>query len=138
MDLVGWAQTPFYDIEAKKLHWATEYIVEGYEDNVLNYDVKILGRKGMLTMSILGDISVLPQIKENIDVFINSTEFKSGFTYAELDDIAAYGIGGLIARKVLAKAWIFVLLLKFWKVIAIGFGAILLGIKKFFGSKSEE
>lgn len=141
MDLVGWAQTPFYDIESKKLHWATEYIVEGYEDNVLNYDVKILGRKGMLTMSILGDISVLPQIKENIDLFINSTEFKPGFTYAEfdpeLDDIAAYGIGGLIAGKVLAKAGIFVLLLKFWKVVAIGFGAILLGVKKFFGSKSE-
>ena len=92
----------------------------------------------MLTMSILGDISVLPQIKENIDLFINSTKFKSGFTYAELDDIAAYGIGGLIADKVLAKAGIFVLLLKFWKVAAIGFVAILLGIKKFFGSKSEE
>ena len=93
-------------------------------------------------MGILGDISVLPQIKENIDVFINSTEFKPGFTYAEfdpeLDDIAAYGIGGLIAGKVLAKAGIFVLLLKFWKVIAIRFGAILLRIKKFFGSKSEE
>tara|TARA_B110000211_G_C14084551_1_gene556077 strand:+ start:2560 stop:3480 length:921 start_codon:yes stop_codon:yes gene_type:complete len=142
MDLVGWAQTPFYDMEAKKLHWATEYIVEGYEDNVLNYDVKILGRKGMLTMSILGDVSVLPQIKENIDVFINSTEFKPGFTYAEFDpefdDVAAYGIGGLIAGKVLAKAGIFVLLLKFWKVVALGFGAIVLGIKKFFGSKSEE
>lgn len=142
MDLIGWAQTPFYDMESKKLHWATEYIVEGYEDNVLNYDVKILGRKGMLTMSILGNISVLPQIKENIDVFINSTEFKPGYTYAEFDpefdDIAAYGIGGLIAGKVLAKAGIFVLLLKFWKVLAIGFGAIIIGIKKFFGSKSKK
>ena len=62
-------------------------------------------------------------------MLINNTEF---------NDISLYGIGGLIAVKTLAKAGMFLLLLKFWKVVAIGFGAILIEIKKFFGSKSEE
>lgn len=142
MNLVGWAQPPYYDATAKKLHWATEYALDDYEENVLNYDVKILGRKGMLNMSVLGDISVLPLIKENIGSFINSTEFQPGYKYAEfnpdLDDVAAYGIGGLIAGKVLAKAGFFALILKFWKVIAIGFGALVMGVKKFFGAKTAE
>ncbi len=142
MNLIGWAQPPFYDATAKKLHWATEYTLDDYEENVLNYDVKILGRKGMLNMSVLGDVSVLPLIKENIDIFINSTEFKPGYTYSEfnpdIDQVAAYGIGGLIAGKVLAKAGILALLLKFGKGIAIAIGVAFIGIKKFFWNKSKD
>ncbi len=48
-------------------------------------------------------------------------------------------IGGLVAGSILAKSGFFaklgVLLLKFWKIIAVGAVAIAAGIKKIFGSK---
>jgi uncharacterized membrane-anchored protein len=36
-----------------------------------------------------------------------------------VDEVAAWTVGGLVAGKVMAKAGFFVVLLKFWKVIAL-------------------
>ena len=140
MEMVGWAAEPFYDDVNKKLHWAKELYFEGQEENTLNYNIRILGRKGYLNMNAISDIHQLPLVKENIDVVLSSVSFNEGNRYADfnpdLDDVAAYGIGGLVAGKVLAKAGFFALLLKFWKFIAIGvvglFGAFK---KRIFGSK---
>ena len=54
----------------------------------------------------------------------------ASFTYAdgnkygdfnpEIDEVAAWTIGGLVAGKVLAKAGLLAAILKFWKLIAIG------------------
>ena len=140
MEMVGWAAEPFYDDVNKKLHWAKELYFEGQEENTLNYNIRILGRKGYLNMNAISDIHQLPLVKENIDVVLSSVSFNDGNRYADfnpdLDDVAAYGIGGLVAGKVLAKAGFFALLLKFWKFIAIGvvglFGAFK---KRIFGSK---
>lgn len=55
----------------------------------------------------------------------------------DVDKIAAYGIGGLIAGKILSKAGIFVILAKFWKVITLAVVGVLAAFrKKFFTAKS--
>lgn len=140
IELVGWASPPFYDEKNKKLHWAKELKFEGYDTNTLNYNVRVLGRKGYLNLNVIADMSQLDTVNKDIDKIIESVRFSEGYTYkeydSEVDNLAAYGIGGLIAGKVLAKAGFFVLLLKFWKVIAIavtGFFAVFK--KKIFGSK---
>ena len=50
--------------------------------------------------------------------------FEKGHTYNEfnpdVDEVAAWTIGGLVAGKVLAKAGLLAAILKFWKLIAIG------------------
>lgn len=143
IELVGWATPPFYDEENKKLHWAKELKFEGYDTNTLNYNVRVLGRKGYLNLNVIANMSQLDAVNADIEKIIQSVHFSKGYTYKEfnpdIDSIAAYGIGGLIAGKVLAKAGFFVVLLKFWKVIAIAvvgfFGAFK---KKIFGSKEEE
>ncbi|WP_196888687.1 DUF2167 domain-containing protein [Aureivirga sp. CE67] len=138
--LIGWASEPYYDAINKKLHWAQEYNFEGGETNILNYNIRVLGRNGYLNLNVIGDMAVLPSVKKEINPIIENFNFTRGNTYAEhdpsIDKVAAYGIGGLIAGKVLAKTGFFALLLKFWKVIAIaaagGFAAFR---NKIFGSK---
>ena len=139
-DIVGWAAEPFYDQNAKKLHWAQEIKFEGTEVNTLNYNIRVLGRKGYLNLNAISDMDKLPMVQSNIDRVISSAEFNPGNRYSDFnpdfDEVAAYGIGGLIAGKVLAKVGFFAALLKFWKVIAFGavaaFGALR---KRIFGSK---
>lgn len=76
---------------------------------------------------------------------LNFTAFNEGNRYTDfnpqMDKVAAYGIGALIAGKVAAKAGFFKLLLgllvagkKFVVVALVGAGALL---KKLFSRKSE-
>lgn len=142
IELVGWAAAPFYDRVNKKLHWAKELKFDGYEENTLNYNVRVLGRKGYLNLNIIGDMSQLDVVNKDIDEVLNSVHFSKGYTYKEfnpeMDNLAAYGIGGLIAGKILAKAGVFALLLKFWKVLAVAVvGAFSVFKKKIFGEKNK-
>jgi len=144
MELVGWASPPFYDSENKKLHWAKELNFDGYEVNTLNYDIRVLGRKGYLNLTAIGDIYILDAFNDDRDNILASVEFNDGYRYADfnpdIDEVAAYGIGGLIAGKILAKAGFFALILKFWKFIAIGAVAVFSGFRKkiFGGGKSKD
>ncbi len=140
IELVGWASPPFYNQESKKLHWAKDLKFEDYDVNTLNYNIRILGRSGFLNLNAIGDITILPAVKKDVNTILDSVEFTQGNTYEDfdpsIDKVAAYGIGGLIAGKILAKAGFFALLLKFWKFIAIGAVGIFAAFKKkIFGSK---
>lgn len=143
MDIVGWASKPFYDEANKKLHWAKELKFEGEEINTLNYNIRVLGREGFLNLNAIGTIDVLPLFNKDVNQILNSVSFTEGNTYADFnpdyDKVAAYGIGGLIAGKLLAKAGFFVVILKFWKFIAIGAVGLFSAFKnKIFGRKEEE
>ncbi|QHL86437.1 DUF2167 domain-containing protein [Nibribacter ruber] len=141
IELVGWAVPPFYDEATHKLHWAKELKFGDATLNTLNYNIRILGRNGYLTLNAIGDMDMVAGIQKDIPGILASVEFIEGSRYADfnpdLDDVAAYGIGGLIAGKVLAKAGFFALLLKFWKVIMVAIVALFTGIKKFFGGRSS-
>lgn len=146
IELVGWASAPFYDEANKKLHWAKEIRFGDAEANTLNYNIRILGRKGYLMLNAIGNMAVLPGVKNDIDPILASVDFNDGFRYRDfdsnIDKVAAVGIGGLIAGKVLMKAGLLaklgIFLAKFWKIgllAIVGAGA---GLKKFFSKKKEE
>lgn len=141
IELVGWASKPFYDETSKKLHWAKNIKFSDSPINTLNYNIRMLGRKGVLVLNIISDIDKLEVVNKDIPVILASTSFKEGEKYSDfnpgLDKVAAYGIGGLIAGKVLAKAGFFALILKFWKVIAVGAVAAFAAVRKFFTRKTE-
>lgn len=142
-ELVGWATPPYYDQPNKKLHWAKELKFEESDINTLNYNIRILGRKGYLVLNAIGDINALKAVNNDVSKILSSVEFTEGNRYEdfnpEIDKVAAYGIGGLIAGKVLAKVGFFALILKFWKIIALGAVGLFAGVKKFFfGEKKAE
>lgn len=123
--LVGWASPPRYDKATRKLHWAKELEFEGEEANTLNYNIRALGRSGVLVINFIADMESLPEIKESIEPVLAMSEFKDGHRYEDFDPdvdaVAAVGIGGLIAGKVLSKTGLLavalVLLKKFWMVL---------------------
>jgi uncharacterized membrane-anchored protein len=125
--LVGWAQKPYYDKNKKVLHWAKEISFADSDENTLNYNIRVLGRKGVLVLNAVGGIGKLPEINGKIETILNSVEFQEGNRYADfnpsVDKVAGWTIGGLVAGKVLAKAGIFAFLAKFAKVIFVAIAA---------------
>ncbi|WP_114779505.1 DUF2167 domain-containing protein [Botryobacter ruber] len=139
--LVGWASAPYYDQESKILHWAKEVKFGDSEENTLNYNVRVLGRKGVLVLNAIAGMNNLPEVKKNIATITGSVTFEQGQTYfdfdPDVDDVAAWTIGSLVAGKLLAKAGFFALLLKFWKVIAIALAAGGSAVVKLFKRRKE-
>jgi uncharacterized membrane-anchored protein len=141
IEFVGWASAPFYDKDKKILHWAKE--LKFGEDSVhtLNYNLRVLGRKGMFMINAVASMPELNEVNASVDKVIESVEFKEGSKYSdfdpEVDNVAAWTIGGLVAGKILAKAGFFVLLLKFWKVIALAVAGGGAAIWKYFKGKRD-
>lgn len=104
------------------------------QSDTLNYEIRALGRKGFLSLTAIGGMAMLDKFNEDRKDILASIDFNDGYPYSDfnpdIDEVAAYGIGGLIAGKVLAKACFFAVLLKFWKFIAIGAVALFAGFKK--------
>lgn len=143
LHFIGWAEKPFYDKNKRVLHWAKEINFEGDTENTLNYDVRILGRKGVLSLNAIASIGQLSLVNGDIDKVLNMAEFTDGNKYSDFnsstDKIAMYTIGGLVAGKILAKVGLWALIIKFWKLIAVGVVGAFAGIKRFFlGKKKEE
>jgi uncharacterized membrane-anchored protein len=137
--LVGWAATPRYDKSANKLYWAKELRFGDFPVNTLNYNVRILGRKGVLVLNLVATMAQIEEIEAAIPTVLAMTNFNPGYRYSDfepgVDKVAAYGIAALIAGKVAAKAGLFaklgVLLLalkKVWIVIVIAIGGLLVRV----------
>jgi len=146
MELTGWAEPPSYDSKAHKLYWAKNLRDLADSVDVLNYNIRVLGRKGVLVLNAIGGLEQLAEIKTQTPTILAATNFTSGNTYEEfnssVDKVAAYGIAGLIAGGILAKTGLFaklgILLLKFLKpllVVIAGAGA---WIMRFFKGRREE
>lgn len=129
IELVGWAATPFYDATTHKMHWAKELKFGEQETNTLNYNIRVLGRKGVLVLNFIADMQQKPVIEENLDSVLAMADFSDGSRYAdfdpELDQVAAYGLGALVAGKVIAKTGFLAIALMFLKKFGV---FILLGI----------
>ncbi|MBD0258679.1 MAG: DUF2167 domain-containing protein, partial [Cytophagales bacterium] len=67
IELVGWAAKPYYDADRKILHWAKELKFGESTENTLNYNVRILGRKGVLVLNAIASMNELPEVNQNID-----------------------------------------------------------------------
>jgi uncharacterized membrane-anchored protein len=149
LHIVGWAEPPRYDPATHKLYWAKEIKIGGEDGDELNYDIRILGRRGVLVLSILGDMNQLQQVNDAGPKLISMVDFQPGNTYAEfdpkIDKVAEYGLAGLIAGGALAGAaklgllagffkWIVAAVLALKKAIIFVVIAIVAGVKKLWAS----
>lgn len=144
--LVGWAEPPHYDSTARKLYWAKELDFVGSPEHTLNYDIRVLGRKGVLELSAIASLSQLPVVKAEMPKVLGSVEFNAGSRYADykpgVDSLAAYGIGALVAGKVAAKVGLFKVivaaLIASKKLLVAGGIALAMFVKKLLGKKTQE
>lgn len=126
ISLIGWAEPPHYESQTNKLYWAKEIKFGSAEENTLNYNIRVLGRNGVLVLNFIAGISQLNEISRNKDTVLAMADFNQGSRYADfdpdLDEVAAYGIGALVAGKVVAKTGLIAAAIIFLKK----FGVIIL------------
>ncbi len=143
--MVGWAETPYYDADSHKLFWAKELQFGGSDVNTLNYNIRALGRRGVLVLNAVGTMDQFVSIRQGMQDILPRVNFGEGSQYSDfdpsIDQVAAYGIGALIAGKVAAKvgllakaAPLLIVLKKFWIIGAVAVAGL---ARKFFGSRSE-
>jgi len=140
VQLVGWATKPHYDASTNKLYWAKELAFDGGREHALNYDIRVLGRGGYLSLNAVAGMNQLHQIEGEMQKVLALTEFDPGQRYSDFnastDKVAAYGIAALVAGAIAAKAGLFaklfVLLLAFKKFAIVGFIALAALVRKLF------
>lgn len=145
VELRGWAVPPSYDREAKKLLWAKELHFEGEDATTLNYDVRVLGREGVLSMNAVASMSELADVQAGMQTLAALVDFNPGQRYADFDprtdDIATYGIAALVAGGLAAKSGLLaklgVLLASSWKLIAVGVVALAASLRKLTAGKKS-
>jgi uncharacterized membrane-anchored protein len=146
MHLVGWAEPPRYDAAAKKLYWAKEISSASGDMHSLNYDVRVLGREGVLSMEAVAPMEIIEQVRTEMRPLLEVAEFNEGYRYAEFnsktDRTAEYGLAALVAAGVATKMGLFaklgVMLLALKKFIIIGLVALGGFLKKIFGKNKDE
>lgn len=134
-ELVGWAQPPRYDAVGKRLHWAKHLQFEGQDGGTLNYDIRVLGREGYLSMNAVADVADLERVNAGMAEVLSMAEFDEGQRYADFnedtDKTAAYGLAALVGGGLAAKSGLLaklgLLLAKGWKLVFLaGIGIVAL------------
>lgn len=127
IELIGWAEKPYYDKSTHKLHWAKEIKLEGVPANTLNYNIRILGRKGVLILNFIAHIEQKELIDNNLDAVLALADFDQGARYSDfnpdIDNVAAYGLGALVAGKAITKTGFLAAALVFLKKFGVIFVA---------------
>lgn len=132
LELVGWAAKPHYDQAAKKIYWAKELKFGAAAQHTLNYNIRILGREGVLVMNAVSGMDQLGRVADDMQQVLAFTNFVPGQRYADYnaatDKLATYGLGALVAGGIAAKTGLLTkllaLLIAFKKLIIIGAIAI--------------
>jgi uncharacterized membrane-anchored protein len=146
LELLGWAAPPHYEQDTRKLYWAKELKFGTGDAHTLNYDVRVLGREGVLSMNAVAGMTQLAAIESDMQELLKAAAFNEGYRYEEFnedtDRMAAYGLGALVAGGVAAKAGLFAklgaLLLAFKKFIVIGLAALGAFLAKLFRGRKAE
>jgi len=154
LTLDGWSDKPHYDKGKRHLIWAL--IVSDPTGKSVNYNTRILGRHGFVSINLVTDPDKLGMFKPHAAALLGGTRFKQGARYEDFnsstDKVAEYGLAGLVAAGAGLGAAKFVklgLFAKFSKVIiaaliagkkfiVIGVVALAALLKKFLGGKKSE
>lgn len=134
LNIIGWATEPRYDAGTHKLYWAKEIAFQDEPVNTLNYDMRVLGRHGVLSLNFVASIDQLAEVEQVSPQVLAIPDFDDGFRYddfnAAIDKKADFGVVGLIAGGAAAAALAknagflgaaFLFLKKFW---FLGFAAV--------------
>lgn len=118
----GWDEPPHYDKQKHELIWGLR--IEATDGGSINYNTRILGRSGFISLNLVTDKQHLAEYKPAGALLLSKTGFEPGKRYADFnsstDKVAEYGLTGLVlggAGLGLAKAAKIGLLAKFGKVL---------------------
>lgn len=148
--LVGWAQSPSYDPSSHSMVWARNIRFGDNSENTLNYDVRLLGRHGVLSLNLITGMSQLDRVRPAAASLASRASFDAGARYADfnpdLDEKAGYGLAGLVAagagaaaaKKLGLLAILGVFLKKFAVVAIAGLAGIAAWLRRLFKREAPQ
>jgi len=145
IELVGWATPPRYDKATHKFYWAKELKFGGGQENTLNYNVRILGRRGILVLNAVAQMPQLPEIEKATPAILGMVDFNEGHRYADYnpstDKLATYGLAALVVGGIAAKTGLLkgllLAIVAFKKVIIVAIFGVVAFLKKLLGMKGQ-
>ena len=141
LHILGWRFPPKYDPDTQRLEWAIDAEAEGRP--VINFNTRLLGRKGVYEVVLVTDPEGLDQAVSEFNMQLAKFEFNPGHRYAEYqsgDNVAAYGLAALVAGGAAAAVAKTGLGKGLIKILAIAGLAVLVFVggllKKLFGRRT--
>lgn len=148
MEIVGWSFKPQYDEALKTLEWAVLAQIEGTDRQVVNYNTRLLGRRGVMEVVLVAAPEDLDASIAEFKQLLPGFNYGAGEKYADFkpgDKVAAYGLAALItggAAAVASKKGVFaaiaVFLAKAWKLVLVGVLGIGAAVRKLFSGKPDK
>lgn len=147
--LTGWAETPNYDAANHRLNWAKDLLFSSSDgEHTLNYDMRMLGRGGVLSVNFVGSADALDAIRAVAPQVLAIPEFNEGSRYTDYqkgDKTAGYGVAALItggvavaaAKKIGLLGVALLFLKKGWIIVIALFGGIGGWLRRQFGGGSK-
>jgi len=148
LHITGWEIPPHYNEQTHNLEWAIRAESEGHP--VINYNTRLLGRKGVMEVNLVIDPEKLNTAMPAYQTVLKDYSYKAGERYAEYhqgDKLAKYGLAALItggAAAVAVKTGLFasliVLFKKGWKLVVLAVAAVVAWFKRLItgGRKTRE
>lgn len=93
-----WAVEPFYNEQTNNLTWGLK--IDFPSGSTVNYDIRLLGRRGVMQATLLDSPETLSQSIPVVDELLEGFAFTEGNRYGEWrsgDKVAQYGLAGLVA-----------------------------------------
>jgi uncharacterized membrane-anchored protein len=141
--LAGWAEQPRYDAATHKLYWARDLqFADDSGSDVLNYDVRVLGRESTLSLEAIADMKDVVAVRTGMQRVLRSATFTPGRRYEDYHKgdrtseltVAALVAGGTYAA---AKTGLIALLLAKAKFLVVGLVALLgAARRRLFGTRT--
>jgi uncharacterized membrane-anchored protein len=106
LHVVGWSEPPHYDARTNHLTWAILAKNDAGRE-VVNYNVRVLGREGVMSVTLVDEPKNLAAAKPAVEEVIGAFAYKQGKRYAEWvpgDKVAQYGLTALVAAGAGAAA----------------------------------
>ena len=138
LKILGWEQKPRYNETTHNLEWAIRAESDG--SPVINYNTRMLGRGGVMRVTLVTDPSELAPTLPKFKNVLAGFSFTQGHRYAEFlpgDKVAQYGLSALVvggASAVAVKTGLFKWL---WKAIVVGVAAVGAFFKSLFSRKKK-
>lgn len=97
MTILGWEQQPQYNELTHNLEWAIRAESDG--NPVINYNTRMLGRDGVMRVTLVFNPSVLSSTLPKFKDVLSGFNFNPGLKYTEFrqgDKMAKYGLSALV------------------------------------------
>lgn len=148
MTILGWSFEPQYDKQLNSLEWAVLAQMDQSGEQLVNYNTRLLGRRGVMHVILVADPATLAASIAEFKGLMPGYAFAAGERYAEFqpgDHVAEYGLAALITGGAAAvaakKGWlaaIGVFLLKMWKLLLAALVGGGLFLRKLFGKRAAD